>query len=88
MNADPAGIRARRLGILRLAMPRASVVRVQGVLEGMDGLGVLRGGEDGRPELWTPAERVEEAAAWVAGLPSAWQVRLMDMRVTDSGEVE
>ena len=82
MTANPAAI-----AVLRLAMPRASVVRVQGVLEGMDGLGVLRGGADGRPELWTPAARADEAAAWLEGLPPAWQVRLVDVAmVTEERE--
>ncbi len=76
MVADPVDVVA-----LRLAMPRASIVRVQGVLDGLDGLGVLRGGTDGRPELWTPATRADEVRAWVEGLPAAWQVRLVEIVV-------
>ncbi len=82
-GSGPVGADEARIAVLRLELPRAMVVRVQGALEGEDGLGVLRGGGDGRPEIWTPAARAEEVRRWVEGLPRTWQVRLIDIAWLD-----
>lgn len=41
----------------------------QGILEGEDHLGVLRGSHHGIQEVWCSSDRIEEIEAWVAGLP-------------------
>ena len=65
--------------IVRVCMPRRSVVRFQGMLAGEDGLAALRsqfGGPD-EHELWSTPAQKDELEAWLASLPGELEVEVV-----------
>jgi len=74
--------------IVRIALPDRSVVRMQGLLMGMDGLATMRGqaGGTGELELWSTWAQESELDDWLASLPAALELKLVGRYAFEPGE--
>ncbi len=67
------------LAVVVVRMPRRQVVRFQGMLDGEDGLAILRcrDAAGDAQQLWTTRSMLGELRAWVASLPVEMQVEVV-----------
>jgi len=67
------------LAVVVVRMPRRQVVRFQGMLDGEDGLAILRCRDAAADtqQLWTTRARLGELRAWIAGLPAKMRVEVV-----------
>ncbi|MDQ6972480.1 MAG: hypothetical protein Q9M30_07515 [Mariprofundaceae bacterium] len=74
--------------IVRITLPNRSVVRVQGLLMGMDGLATMRGqaGGTGELELWSTWAQEDELDDWLASMPAALEMKLVGRYAFESAE--
>ena len=75
-NWSVNAIMAAETLIVELRVPRQSVILLQGLLEGEDGLAVMRCMDASHEcqQLWSTPEQREELYAWLQGLPKSMQV--------------
>jgi hypothetical protein len=69
--------------IVTVCLPSAQAVLFQGILNGEDGLAVMRSldaNDRSLHELWTVPDQLPELYGWLATLPSALKVRIVDER--------
>lgn len=64
------------LAIIVVRLPAGQVVRFQGMLDGEDGLAILRcrDPETNEQQLWTTQDQLGELRAWIGSLPGALQI--------------
>ncbi len=67
------------LVIVVVRIPARQVVRFQGMLDGEDGLAILRCRDTTRDtqQLWTTRSMLDALYAWVGSLPEALQVEVL-----------
>ena len=65
--------------IVEVSMPARQQVRFQNILQGEDGLAVVRcfDPEKKRMQLWTVPAQKEELYDWLAGLPKSLELQLL-----------
>ncbi|TLS76664.1 DUF4911 domain-containing protein [Mariprofundus erugo] len=64
--------------IIELEIPQQQQILLQSILQGEDGLGVVRSFDrvSGRQQFWTTPDQREEAYAWLDSLPEAIGCRI------------
>jgi len=57
--------------IIELEIPQSQQILLQSILQGEDGIGVIRSFDhcDGRQQFWTTASRRQDAYDWLDSLP-------------------
>jgi len=80
-------VTASDVWIVRVGMPRHSVVRFQGMLGGEEGLATLRsqGGGPNEHELWSTRAQKDELEDWLASLPATLEVHVVARYGFDAG---
>jgi len=65
--------------IIEVTMPARQMIRFQTILQGEDGLAVVRcfDPEKKKQQLWTPAAQREELYEWLEGLPDSLAVAVL-----------
>jgi len=67
------------LAVIVVRMPAGQVVRFQGMLDGEDGLAILRCRDTtrGTQQLWTTYSMLDALYAWIDSLPEVLQVEVV-----------
>ena len=65
--------------VVEFTMPARQQIRFQGILQGEDGLAVVRcfDVEKKKQQLWTPAGQKEELYAWLDSLPQSLGLKVL-----------
>jgi len=71
-------LQAAQVLVIELEIPVAHQILVQSILQGEDGLGVIRSFDHtlGRQQLWTTPSQRQQAIDWLDSLPEALGCRV------------
>lgn len=72
-NKSPVDIGANQVLIIELDIPATHQLLVQSILQGEDGLGVIRSFDHaaGRQQFWTTPDQRQDVLDWLNTLPDA-----------------